>query len=254
MPLTPGTRLGAYEVVSLIGAGGMGEVYTARDPRLGRDVAIKVLPSALASDPQLRARFDREARAISQLTHPNICRLYDVGEGFLVMELLEGETLAARLGRGALPPQEVLRIAIEIVSALDAAHGAGIVHRDLKPGNVMLTKTGSGSARLPAIKLLDFGLAKQAAVPIVAEMTAAPTTLAAAMTAQGTILGTLHYMAPEQLEGVDADARTDIFAFGCVLYEMLTGAKAFSGRSQASVISSIMSSAPASVTSLVPHA
>src|SRR5262245_51138557 len=180
MSLSTGARLGPYEIVASLGAGGMGEVYVARDSRLGRDVAIKVLPSAVADDSQLRARLDREARAISQLTHPNICRLYDVGDGFLVMELLEGETLAARLARGPLPLQDALRIAIDIVSALDAAHSAGIVHRDLKPGNVMLTKPGAGSARAPLAKLLDFGLAKHSAAPIVADMTAAPTTPAAA--------------------------------------------------------------------------
>jgi eukaryotic-like serine/threonine-protein kinase len=261
MPLPPGARLGPYEIVASLGAGGMGEVYVAHDSRLGRDVAIKVLPSALADDPQLRARFDREARAISQLTHPNICRLYDVGRlrvsdasasqgdeiDFIVMEYLEGETLAARLARGALPPQEALRVAIEIVSALDAAHGAGIVHRDLKPGNVMLTAGGAGSAQA---KLLDFGLAKPmafAASPAVAAVRS-PSDL----TLPGTILGTLHYMSPEQLEGSEADARSDLFAFGSVLYEMLAGRKPFDGRSSASVVTAIMSLEPTPVVDLQP--
>jgi eukaryotic-like serine/threonine-protein kinase len=217
MPLAAGTRLGSYEVVSAIGAGGMGEVYRARDTRLNRTVAVKVLPPQLAGDPEFRERFDREARAISQLNHPNICTLYDVGEAagsdpsarathFLVMEYLDGETLAARPGRGALPLADALKIASEIARALDAAHRQGFVHRDLKPGNVMLTKSG--------VKLLDFGLAKS--VPSGAlslAHTAAAPTLAAPLTARGTMLGTLQYMAPEQIEGADAGARTDIFAF-----------------------------------------
>ena len=231
--LTAGTKLGSFEILTSLGAGGMGEVYRARDPRLDRTVAIKILPPHLASDPQFRERFDREARTISQLTHPHVCTLYDVGDhegtAFLVMEYLEGETLAARMERGALTLDEALRIATEIVSSLDAAHDAGIVHRDLKPANVMLTRAGA--------KLLDFGLAKQSASPIAAGLTMMPTT-PAALTTQGTILGTFQYMAPEQLEGADADARTDIFAFGCVLYEMLTGTKAFTGKSHASLISS----------------
>ena len=240
MALTPGTRLGPYEIVAPIGAGGMGEVYKARDTRLDRTVAIKILPETLAADPQFKERFDREARAISQLTHPHICTLYDVGEqdgtAFLIMELLDGETLADRLTKGALPLDQALTTAIAIASALDHAHRAGLVHRDLKPGNIMLTKTGA--------KLLDFGLAK-ASAPVVAgsSLSMAPTT-PANLTVQGTILGTFQYMAPEQLEGQEADARTDIFAFGAVLYEMLTGKKAFEGKSQASLIGAIMHATP----------
>jgi len=241
--LPPGTRLGPYEIMSMIGAGGMGEVYRARDTRLDRAVAIKVLPAAVAHDAQFRERFDREARVISRLTHPHICTLYDVGEhegmAFLAMELIDGETLAARLERGALPIDEALAVAIDIGSALDTAHRAGIVHRDLKPGNIMLARSGP--------KLLDFGLAKAAAVQSTAT---APT--AAAITAHGTILGTFQYMAPEQIEGRDADTRSDIFAFGCVLYEMLTGQKAFSGKSEASLIGAIMHASPPSVSAAVP--
>ena len=222
----------------------MGEVYKARDTRLDRTVAIKMLPATLAADPQFRERFDREARAISQLTHPHICTFYDVGEhqgtAFLVMEYLEGETLADRLKKGALPLDDALKVAIQIADALSTAHRHGIVHRDLKPGNVMLTKAGA--------KLLDFGLAKASGPTIAgAGLSMLPTT-PPNLTAQGTILGTFQYMAPEQLEGKEADARTDIFAFGAVLYEMLTGKKAFSGASHASLISSIMSSQPPSVS------
>jgi hypothetical protein len=241
--LPPGTRLGPYEIVSMLGAGGMGEVYRARDTRLDRAVAIKVLPAAVAHDAQFRERFDREARVISRLTHPHICTLYDVGEheglAFLAMELIDGETLAARLERGALPIDEALTVAIDIGSALDTAHRAGIVHRDLKPGNIMLARSGP--------KLLEFGLAKTAAVQSTAT---APT--AAAITAHGTILGTFQYMAPEQIEGRDADTRSDIFAFGCVLYEMLTGHKAFAGKSEASLIGAIMHASPPSVSAAVP--
>jgi eukaryotic-like serine/threonine-protein kinase len=241
--LPPGTRLGPYEIVSMLGAGGMGEVYRARDTRLDRAVAIKVLPAAVAHDAQFRERFDREARVISRLTHPHICTLYDVGEhegmAFLAMELIDGETLATRLERGALPIDEALTVAIDIGSALDTAHRAGIVHRDLKPGNIMLARSGP--------KLLDFGLAKNAAVQSTAT---APT--AAAITAHGTILGTFQYMAPEQIEGRDADTRSDIFAFGCVLYEMLTGHRAFAGKSEASLIGAIMHASPPSVSAAVP--
>jgi serine/threonine protein kinase len=248
LALTPGTRLGPYEILAAIGAGGMGEVWKARDTRLDRTVAIKVLPETLAADPQFRDRFDREARAISQLTHPHICTLFDVGEqqgtAFLVMELLDGETLADRLTKGALPLDQALTIAIQIASALDTAHRAGITHRDLKPGNIMLTKAGA--------KLLDFGLAKTAA-PIVAGagLSMLPTT-PPGLTAQGTILGTFQYMAPEQLEGQEADSRTDIFAFGAVVYEMLTGKKAFEGKSQASLIGAIMHADPLSLSTLQP--
>ena len=248
MTLASGTRLGPYEILSPIGAGGMGEVYRARDARLGRDVAVKVLPTHLTADPDLKARFEREARAISQLTHPHICTLYDVGnEGgveYLVMELLEGQTLADRLARGPLPLDQTFRFGAEIADALDRAHRAGIVHRDLKPGNVMLTKSG--------VKLLDFGLAKTArttAAP--AELSALPTeTAPPPLTARGTVMGTIPYMSPEQLEGKEADARSDIFAFGCVLYEMATGRRAFTGASQASLVSSILRDDPEPVSSI----
>ncbi|MDO8795816.1 MAG: protein kinase [Vicinamibacterales bacterium] len=250
MTLQSGTRFGPYEILSALGAGGMGEVYKARDTRLDRTVAIKVLPEALAADPQFRERFDREARAISQLEHPHICALYDVGEqagtAYLVMQYLEGETLADRLATGALPLDQALKTAIQIASALDKAHRAGIVHRDLKPGNLMLTKAGA--------KLLDFGLAKSSApVAAGAGLSMLPTT-PANLTMQGTILGTFQYMAPEQLEGQDADARTDIFAFGCVLFEMLTGKKAFEGKSQASLIGAIMHATPPPIAAMQPLA
>ena len=252
MTLAAGTKLGPYEIQVPIGAGGMGEVYRAKDTRLGRDVAVKVLPAQLSSSPELRQRLEREAKTISQLSHPHICMLHDVGHqdgtDYLVMEFLEGETLADRLGRGALPVDQALKIGIEIADALDAAHKSGIVHRDLKPGNVMLTKSG--------VKLLDFGLAKLGAGPVaaVSAVTSLPTALQESqpLTTRGTILGTFQYMSPEQLEGREADARSDIFSFGCVLYEMLTGQKAFSGKSQASLIGSIMTSEPASISSIQP--
>jgi Tol biopolymer transport system component/tRNA A-37 threonylcarbamoyl transferase component Bud32 len=252
MTLAAGVRLGPYEVVAGIGAGGMGEVYKAHDTRLGRDVAIKVLPDHLSTSEEVRQRFEREARTISQLTHPHICALYDVGNQdgleFLVMELLEGETLADRLARGPLPLDQVLRYGIEIADALDRAHRSGIVHRDLKPGNVMLTKSG--------VKLLDFGLAKLhvAAEAAAASLTSLPTAMQQSqpLTTRGTILGTFQYMAPEQLEGSEADARSDLFAFGCVLFEMATGTKPFSGKSQASLIGAIMNSQPPPISSLQP--
>ena len=247
MSVAAGSRLGPYEILAPIGAGGMGEVYRARDTRLGRAVAVKVLPARLASSPEGRQRFEREAQAISQLSHAHICALYDVGrEGeveYLVMELLEGETLSDRLARGPLSLEQTLRFGIEIADALDKAHRRGIVHRDLKPGNVMLTKTG--------VKLLDFGLAKFAAPEdAVGSLTALPTRQG--LTAEGTILGTIQYMAPEQLEGREADARTDIFALGAVFYEMATGKKAFAGASHASLISAIMKDDPAPITAVEP--
>ena len=245
MPLAPGARLGPYEILSLVGAGGMGEVYKSRDTRLDRTVAIKILPDTFAADPQFRERFDREARTISQLDHPHVCALYDVGEqdgtAFLVMQFLEGETLADRLTKGALPIDQAIKTAIEIASALDRAHRAGIVHRDLKPGNIMLTKPGA--------RLLDFGLAKSSA-SVLAGASMLPT--APNLTAQGTILGTFQYMAPEQIEGQEADARTDIFAFGVVLYEMVTGKRAFTGKTHASLISSILKDAPRPIIELQP--
>jgi len=250
--LAPGTRLGPYEIVAPVGAGGMGEVYRARDTRLERTVAVKVLPSHLAASTEVRQRFEREAKTISSLSHPHICALYDVGNQdgveFLVMEYLEGEPLSDRLAKGPLAFDSVLRYGLEIADALDKAHRQGIVHRDLKPGNVMLTKSG--------VKLLDFGLAKAVAPSAArsgASLTALPTEARGSnLTEEGTILGTFQYMAPEQLEGRDADARTDIFAFGAVLYEMATGKKAFSGRSQASLISSIMGSEPPAVSTVAP--
>jgi eukaryotic-like serine/threonine-protein kinase len=247
--LAPGTRLGAYEILTQIGVGGMGEVYKARDTRLDRTVAIKILPDNLASDPQFRDRFDREARAISQLDHPHICALYDVGEqtgtAYLVMQYLDGETLADRLTKGALPLTQGLQVAIHLADALAAAHKAGIVHRDLKPGNIMLTKSGA--------KLLDFGLAKTGVSALGGtNLSMLPTT--PPITQQGTILGTFQYMAPEQLEGHEADARTDIFAFGAVVYELLTGKKAFEGGSQASLTSAIMSSDPPPLTNVLAAA
>ena len=244
MTLTSGTRLGPYEITGAIGAGGMGEVYRARDTRLGRTVAIKILPSSLSADPSHRQRFEREAKAISSLDHPHICGLYDVGsdEGrdYLVMQYLEGGSLALRLERGALPQGEALKIAAQTADALAAAHRRGIVHRDLKPANIMLTATGA--------RLLDFGLAKGTAG--VGELGSTETI--AALTAERTILGTLHYMAPEQVEGREADTRSDIFALGAVLYEMLTGRRPFEGESPASVIARILSSEPPLLVELAP--
>jgi Tol biopolymer transport system component/predicted Ser/Thr protein kinase len=247
MSIAAGARLGPYEILAPLGSGGMGEVYRARDTRLERTVAVKVLPAHLSSSAESRQRFEREAKTISQLSHPHICALYDVGnqEGveFLVMEYLEGETLSDRLLKGALPFEQVLRYGIEIADALDKAHRQGIVHRDLKPGNIMLTKSG--------VKLLDFGLAKAMAPPAQqSSLTALPTQQG--LTQEGTILGTFQYMAPEQLEGKEADARADIFAFGATLYEMATGKKAFSASSQASLITAIMSTDPAPISSVQP--
>ena len=250
MTLTAGSKLGPFEILAPLGAGGMGEVYRARDTRLERSVAIKVLPQHLSSSVEVRQRFEREAKTISQLSHPHICALYDVGrEGeteYLVMELLEGETLSERLLKGSLPLEQTLRYGTEIADALDKAHKQGIVHRDLKPGNVMLTKTG--------VKLLDFGLAKAMAPPEAKSgLTSLPTVARAQnLTQEGTILGTFQYMAPEQLEGKEADARSDIFALGGVLYEMATGKKAFSGTTQASLISAIMKEDPAPISTLRP--
>ena len=276
MPVTPGTRLGPYEVLAPLGAGGMGEVYTATDTRLGRTVAIKVLPAGVASDPERRRRFEQEARAIAALSHPHICVLYDIGDAiptgpqppayaspevqpqlrqgalapgpssvsFLVMEYLEGETLATRLRRGPLPLSEALATGAQMADALAAAHRRGIVQRDLKPANIMLTPTG--------VKLLDFGLAKlkPAAAEVLASRSALTT--AAAEETSGALVGTVPYMAPEQLEGKPVDARTDVFALGCVLYEMLTGRRAFEGASAASVMTAILTSEPAPVSALQP--
>ena len=250
MALTPGTRLGPYEILSPIGAGGMGEVYKARDTRLDRVVAIKVLPAHVSANPDLKARFEREARALSGFQHPHICSLYDVGRqedadgpvDFLVMEYLEGDTLAARLERGAIPTPELLRIAIAVADALDKAHRQGVVHRDLKPGNIILTKGGA--------KLLDFGLAKERRSAVTVDSMTALPTQAQPLTAQGTIVGTFQYMAPEQIEGAEADARADIFAFGAVLYEMATGRRPFEGKTQASLMASILAAEPPPITTL----
>src|SRR5580658_2077924 len=249
MALQPGNRLGPYEILSAIGAGGMGEVYRAKDTRLDRIVAIKILPDHLADRAELRERFEREAKTISSLNHPHICTLHDVGHqdgnDFLVMEYLEGETLAQRLVKGPLPLDQVLQYAIEIADALDKAHRKGVTHRDLKPGNIMLTKSGT--------KLLDFGLAKlkQEVAPANVQLSQLPTANEP-LTAQGTIVGTLQYMAPEQLEGKDVDARTDIFAFGAVVYEMATGKRAFEGKSQASLMAKILEIDPPPISSLQP--
>ena len=238
--LSSGSRLGPYEIVSRIGAGGMGEVWKARDTRLGRNVAVKLLPAELAANANFKLRFEREARTISQLNHPNICTLFDVGDDYLVMELLEGETLADRITRGRLPMQEVLQYGIQIADALSRAHRQGVVHRDLKPSNVMITKAGA--------KLLDFGLAKSSEPAISSD----GATEHKALTQEGTILGTFQYMAPEQLEGNEADARTDIFAFGALLYEMATGRRAFEGKNRTSLIAAIVSAQPPPISQLQP--
>jgi hypothetical protein len=248
-----GNTLGAYQILGKLGEGGMGEVYRARDPRLDRTVAIKVLPTHLSASPEARDRFEREARTVSQLSHPHICAIYDVGrEGdvaYLVMEYVEGEVLADRLGKGALPLEQALRVGAQLADALDAAHRHGIVHRDVKPGNIILTRSGA--------KLLDFGLAKLTPALIrPADPGSGRTAVAtqAHLTGEGTILGTVQYMAPEQLEGREADARTDIFALGAVLYEMVTGRKPFGAASQASVISAIMTGEPPPPSSLAAAA
>jgi Tol biopolymer transport system component len=261
MPLTASLRLGPYEIVSPLGAGGMGEVYRARDTRLGRDVAIKVLPEHLSANPEVRARFEREARTISSLNHPHICTLHDVGrEGetdYLVMELVEGETLAERLKRGPMPGVDVVLFGAQIADALHRAHRAGVIHRDLKPGNIMITKSGA--------KLMDFGLARGTpgaggsglagpsggSSAAASALTQSPT-VAQPLTAEGAIVGTFQYMAPEQLEGREADARSDLWALGCVLYEMTTGRRAFEGATQASLISAIMRDSPRPMAELAP--
>ncbi|HEY3119947.1 MAG TPA: protein kinase, partial [Vicinamibacteria bacterium] len=246
MPLSPGTRLGPYEVLAFIGAGGMGEVYKARDARLDRPVALKLLSSRPDGDLDLKHRFRREARAIAALTHPHICVLHDISEQdgteFLVMEYLEGETLAQRLALGPLAVDQALRHAIEIASALDKAHGRGVVHRDLKPGNVMLTSGGA--------KLLDFGLAKLR--PPAESGTGASPSVTGALSGEGKIVGTLNYMAPEQLQGRAVDARADIFAFGAVVYEMVTAQRAFDGSSHVSVIAEILERDPLPMTACQP--
>jgi eukaryotic-like serine/threonine-protein kinase len=271
--ILPGTRLGPYEVVSALGAGGMGEVYAARDTRLDRSVAIKILPPQLAGNREFSLRFEREARLISSLNHPHICTLHDVGEAavdapaehgalsggsdqrqqsvsYLVMELCDGQTLASRLEKGPLPIDQVLRIGIEIAGALDRAHRAGITHRDLKPANIMLTRSGT--------KLLDFGLAKPATIlgqttpSISASILQEGLTEQRPLTQEGTILGTFQYMAPEQLEGLEIDSRSDIFSFGAILYEMITGRRAFEGKTKASLIASILDREPPPIQEIQP--
>ena len=257
MPLAPGTKLGPYEIQSPLGAGGMGEVYRANDTRLDRIVAIKILPTHLSANPEFKQRFEREARAISSLNHPHICHLYDIGSqdgtDFLVMEFLDGETLADRLRRGALPFPELLKIGIEIAEALEIAHRAGIVHRDLKPGNIMLTKSGT--------KLMDFGLAKpnslgsagSGSAPLLSvARTMSGATPITPLTTAGSIVGTIQYMSPEQIEGKETDARADIFALGAVLYEMAMGKRAFEGKSQISVASSILEKDPDPISASKP--
>jgi serine/threonine protein kinase/Tol biopolymer transport system component len=257
MSLTSGTKLGPYEIQSPLGAGGMGEVYLAKDTRLERTVAVKILPGHLSDDPDAKQRFDREARAISSLNHPNICTMHDVGHqdgiDFLVMEFLDGETLSSRLVKGPLPTTLVLKYGIDICEGLERAHKSGVIHRDLKPGNVMLTKTGA--------KLMDFGLAKSisAGAPpsssLTMTITKAGNISASAdqpLTAQGTVVGTFQYMSPEQAEGNEADARSDIFAMGALLYEMVTGKRAFTGKSQASIVAAILASEPAPISVTQP--
>jgi len=258
MALTSGMKLGPYEIQSPLGAGGMGEVYRARDTRLDRTVAIKVLASHLSSSPELKQRMEREARAISSLNHPHICHLYDIGSqdgtDYLVMEFLEGETLAERIRKGAVPLNEILKIGIAVGEALAVAHRQGIVHRDLKPGNIMLTKGGA--------KLMDFGLAKSAGSGAPTGTSSAPFLSAAQtmsqaspvspLTTAGTMIGTIQYMSPEQIEGKEADARSDLFALGAVLYEMVTGARPFEGKSQISVASAILEKEPAPISAVQP--
>ncbi len=247
MTLVSGTRLGPYEILAPLGAGGMGEVYRARDTRLERTVAIKILPAHLSDKPAAKERFEREARAISSLNHPNICQLYDVGAqdgvGYLVMEYLEGETLADRLRRGPLPLEQALRCGSEICDGLERAHRTGVVHRDLKPGNIMMTKAGA--------KLMDFGLAKPSVEPL-GDSSSSLKTRSEPLTAEGTLVGTFHYMSPEQVEGKEVDGRSDIFSFGSVLYEMLTGRRAFEGKSRLSVASAILEKEPGPISAVKP--
>jgi len=249
MAIAPGTKLGPYEIIAPLGAGGMGEVYRAHDSRLDRDVAIKVLPEHLMSDASLRLRFEREAKAICKLSHPNICTLHDIGNqdgvDFLVMELIEGETLEQRLARGPLSSEQTLKYSAQIAEALAKAHSNGIVHRDLKPSNVMLTKGGA--------KLMDFGLAKQSEIATFAA--AAMTEMTkddARLTGEGTLIGTFQYMSPEQLEGKTADARSDIFALGELAYEMATGKQAFAAKSRASLIAAILTNDPPPMSQVQP--
>ena len=242
MPLNPGTRLGAYEVVSPLGAGGMGEVYRARDTKLGREVALKILPEAFATDPERLARFEREAQLLAALNHPHIATLHGfeqaAGSQFLVMELVEGQTLAQRIAEGPVPIDEALTIARQIADALVTAHDKGIIHRDLKPSNVALTADGR-------VKVLDFGLAKlndpnDPDDPNVPHAVTMSPTLSLAATQAGAILGTAAYMAPEQAKGGPADRRSDMWAFGCVLYETLVGKPAFEGEDLTDIIGAVV--------------
>ena len=250
MALAPGTKLGPYEIQTPLGAGGMGEVYRARDTRLDRVVAVKILSAHLSDQPEAKERFEREARAISSLNHPNICQLYDVGEqdgtSYLVMEYMEGETLSERLRKGPLTFEQLLRYGAEICEGLEKAHRSGVVHRDLKPANVMLTKTGA--------KLMDFGLAKpaKASRTPASGMTQTMANPNDPLTAQGMVMGTFQYMAPEQVEGHEADARSDIFALGAVLYEMTTGLRAFEGKTTASTIAAILAAEPKPISAILP--
>jgi len=243
MELAPGIKLGPYEILSPIGAGGMGEVFKARDTRLDRIVAVKVMPKHIAAREELRARFEREARTVSSLNHPNICVLYDIGKqdgiDFMVLEYLEGETLAARIARGPLPLDLALKYAMQIADALDRAHRKGVVHRDVKPANIMITREG--------VKVLDFGLAKSA----VGKARLDDATMTIALTEEGAVVGTPQYMAPELYTGVEADVHADIFGFGCVLYEMITGKRAFDGKTRVSVVASVIGAEPQSMSSLV---
>src|ERR1700704_3487135 len=245
MTLAAGSKLGPYEIVTPLGAGGMGEVYRARDTRLERTVAIKILPPQFSSDPVRKQRFEREAKTISSLNHPHICVLHDIGHqdgvDYIVRECVEGETLAKRLEKGPLPLDQVLKYGAQIADALDKAHRSGIVHRDLKPANIILTTTGA--------KLLDFGLAKPA-LPLATAATL--TTARSPVTEQGTIMGTFQYMSPEQLQGNELDARSDIFSFGAVLYEMVTGKRAFAGKSQLSVANAILEKEPEPISTMKP--
>jgi serine/threonine protein kinase/Tol biopolymer transport system component len=249
MALTSGTKLGPYEIQTPLGAGGMGEVYRARDTRLDRIVAVKILPEHLSASVEAKQRFDWEARAISSLSHPNICHLYDVGQqdstSYLVMEYLQGETLGDRLRKGPLPLEQVLKIGVEICEGLEKAHRGGVVHRDLKPSNIMLTKSGA--------KLMDFGLAKSPTAAVaVGSSSNSLATMTRPLTAEGTIVGTFQYMSPEQVEGKDTDARSDIFSFGAILYEMVTGKRAFEGKTTASTIAAILAAEPKPISTIQP--
>src|SRR5580765_3901966 len=244
MPLTAGTHLGSYEIIAALGAGGMGEVYRARDPRLGRDVAIKVLPADVAAHPDRLARFEREARTVAGLNHPNIVTLFSVeDEGdvrFLTMELVEGQSLDTHVTPGGLPLARVLDVGIALADALTAAHEKGVVHRDLKPANVVLTRAGR-------VKVLDFGLAKLAVVDAGLDATRAAT-LAAPLSSAGLVVGTVPYMAPEQIRGEPVDARSDLFALGIILYELAVGRRPFCGATSADVSGAILHEAPAALS------